>query len=79
MQFCVPFAVGRSWAHPRVLQVPQGGGDAVAPVGGEAVPDAAGRELQPGHAGGLGRLAAEPVCGKLEGRSTPALPPTVLF
>lgn len=59
--------VGRCGAHSRLLQVPQGGRDVVAPVGGQALPDAAGWELQPRHPGGRRRLSAEPVGRQLEG------------
>lgn len=60
-------AVGRHWSNPRFLPDYEGGGAAVAPDGGEAVPQPAGRELKPGHAGGRRWVSAEPLCWKLEG------------
>lgn len=62
-------AVGRCRADPRFLPASEGGGAAVAPDGGEALPQPAGRELQPSHTGGCRRVAAKPLCWKLEGRT----------
>lgn len=62
------FAVGRRWTHPRVLWESEGGGDALAPVGGEALPHPAGRELEPCHAGGGSRVLTEPLSWDLEGK-----------
>ena len=73
MLFCVFPAVGRSRSDPRFLPDDERSGVAVAPDGGEAVPQPAGRELEPGHAGGRRWVAAEPLCWKLEGNELTSL------
>lgn len=64
----LPFAVGRRWSHPRILRESERGGDALAPVGGEALPHPAVRELEPGHAGGGSGVLTEPLSWDLEGK-----------
>lgn len=63
-------SVGWCGPSPRLLWESERGWDALAPLGGEALPDAAGRELKPGHPGGGCWLSAEPVSWVLEGKQT---------
>lgn len=60
-------SVGRCGTHPWLLQVSQGGGDAMAPFGGKALSDTAGWELQSRHFGGRRWVPSEPVSLQLEG------------
>lgn len=67
-------SVGWSWAYPWTVQVPQRGGDAVAPVSGKTVPDSVSRKFQPSHLGRLCRISPEPLCWQLEGGMFPPCP-----
>lgn len=60
-------SVGRCGTHPRLLKVSQGGRDAVAPCGGEALLDTAGWEFKSRHSGGRCWVSSEPVSWQLEG------------
>lgn len=65
-------SVGWSWSYPRIVEVPQRGWDAVAPIGGKTISDSSSRKFQPSHLGRLCRVSPEPLCWQLEGRMTSA-------